>query len=256
MASSKPLSKKVSFFLTGDSTFSASYFNLHTPASSTVKERKKAESQMPGIKTLVLILLMAPLCNCFSQSKMGFEQYSYLNGGNAVSFVPVIHFQANNGWYGECRYNYEDVTTLSFFGGRVIDGGKKLSYSITPMVGFSAGTFTGLSLATNAEAEWRGFYLSSQTQYSIATNRSSDNFFFSWSEIGYNVSDHLFGGVAFQYTLQKGVNELEPGFTAGLTFNAVSLPFYVFCPFSQSRSFVLGFNYEFNIKRKNKKVPG
>jgi hypothetical protein len=60
------------------------------------------------------------------------------------------------------------------------------------MAGYCIGKFTGLSLATNAEVEWKDFYLSTQTQYSLATKKDIANFFFSWSEAGYKPIPELF----------------------------------------------------------------
>ena len=56
-------------------------------------------------------------------------------------------------------------------------GGGGLDYNITPMVGFSTGKFTGISFATKAETEWKNFYVSSETQYSMAIKNNASNFF-------------------------------------------------------------------------------
>jgi hypothetical protein len=190
--------------------------------------------------------------DCRAQSKFGIENYNYWGQSNENVIVPMIHIETKKNWYAEVRYNYEDAQTLSLFGGKTFTGGKSLQYSITPMTGASFGNFTGLSFAANAEVEWKNFYLSSQTQYSIATRINNDNFFFSWSELGYNISDHIFGGLAIQYTRQQEMNKTEPGFVAGLNFKGVSIPFYVFSPFKPGRYFVLGLNYEYKFKKSNK----
>ena len=126
------------------------------------------------------------------------------------------------------------------------------------MAGYSTGRFTGLSLAINTDAEWKKIFLSSQTQYSLSIKKNdsliikknADNFFFSWSELGYNFSDHFFAGLAMQYTCQAGENDFKPGFLAGLSFKNLSFPCYVFSPFHPGRYFVLGVNYEFNLSKK------
>jgi hypothetical protein len=190
--------------------------------------------------------------NVSAQAKAGIEQYSYIGTQSAGAIVPSLHFQSPGNWYAELRYNYEDAQTISLYGGKIIEGGNDLEYSITPMIGFSAGLFTGISFATNAEAEWKNFYLSSQTQYSMAVKENCENFFFSWSELGYNVSRHFFAGLAMQYTGQKGIHDFEPGFVAGVTLKNFSFPFYIFSPFDSGRYFVLGVNYEYNFKKKKK----
>jgi hypothetical protein len=186
----------------------------------------------------------------FTQAKSGIENYNLLSQGKEYLWMPVAHYQSTKGIYAELRYNYEDVQTVSLYGGRAFDGGNAVKFTLIPMIGFSVGKFTGVSLATNVEAECKKFYLSSQTQYSMATKKDSDGFFFSWSEVGYSLSDIFFAGIAVQYTMQKGINNAEPGFVAGLDFKNISIPVYVFSPFKKSRYFVVGLNYEFDFKKK------
>jgi hypothetical protein len=196
------------------------------------------------------MLLCIFSCTAFTQAKSGIENYNLLSQGNEYVWMPVAHYQSKKGIYTELRYNYEDVQTVSLYGGKTFGGGKALKFTIIPMVGISVGKFSGVSLATNADAEWKKFYLSSQTQYSIATKAGVDDFFFSWSELGYSLSDNFFGGVAIQYTLQQGSHNAEPGFVAGLNLNNVSIPVYIFSPFKTGRYFVVGLNYEFDFKKK------
>ena len=150
-----------------------------------------------------------------AQSKWVIENYNYLGQPGAGTVVPMIHFETRKNWYAELRYNYEDIQTISFFGGKTFKGGKAFEYSITPLVGFSAGTFTGFSAGTNIDVEWKNIYLSSQTQYSAGTKKDVPDFFFSWSEAGYAISKHFFAGLAMQYTRQKELNNFEPGFVQG-----------------------------------------
>lgn len=118
------------------------------------------------------------------------------------------------------------------------------------MIGLSAGNFSGVSIAANGELDWKNFYASSQTQYSINIKTDGKNFFFSWSELGYNISKTLFAGAAVQYTLQAGKTNTEPGFVAGLNFKNFSIPFYVFKPFSSGQYIVLGLIFEYNLKKR------
>jgi hypothetical protein len=200
--------------------------------------------------------------NAATQWKAGIAQYIYTGTPLAEAIVPVCFIQSDNNWYAELRYNYEDAKTLSLYGGKTFSGGNGLEYTITPMAGFSTGRFTGVSFATNADAEWKNFFFSSQTQYSIAVKKNdstaikknAENFFFSWSELGYNLGDHFFAGLAMQYTRQAGETNFEPGLLAGLNFKNFSFPFYLFGPFRPDRYFVLGASYEFTLKKRKKNV--
>jgi hypothetical protein len=204
------------------------------------------------VVVLVFISSLLACINAGAQSKWVYEQYNYIKQPDAAVFVPMVHFETNDNWYAELRYNYEDVKTLSLFAGKTLTGGETFEYTVTPMAGYSAGIFTGVSLAVNAEAAWKKFYISAQSQYSIATRKNATDFFFNWSELGYAVSDRLFTGVAMQYTRQEDQADFEPGFLAGLSFKNISFPFYVFSPFRPDRYFVLGMNYEYTLKKKNK----
>ena len=183
------------------------------------------------------------------------EAYKYIGTGAEGSFQPLAHISTSNNWYGEIRYNYEDARTFSLYAGKTFSGGKVVEYSITPMAGYSTGAFTGLSLAVNTEAEWKAFYFSSQSQYSISTKTKEDNFLFSWSELGYSITDNFFTGFTAQYTRTICQTYLEPGIVMGVRFKNVEIPFYVFKPFRRERYFVLGLSYEFNLGKKTKGLP-
>jgi hypothetical protein len=185
-----------------------------------------------------------------AQAKAGMEQYSYSGMPLSEAIVPVYHIQSARKWYGELRYNYEDVQTLSAYAGKTITAGKTLEFSITPMLGFSTGRFTGISLAANSEINWKKFYISSQSQYSIGIKKGSEAFLFNWSELAYNITPRFYTGLSMQYTRQSGQTDIEPGLLAGISFNAFSIPIYVFSPFRQGQYFILGINYEYNFKEK------
>ena len=195
-----------------------------------------------------------------AQWKAGIGQYFYTRVPFSEAFVPVAHIESPNNFYAELRYNYEDLKTLSLYIGKTLTGGNNLVYTITPMLGYSTGRFTGISLGANTDAGWKKFFLSSQTQYSItikksdslSTKNTADNFFFTWSELAYNFSDHFFGGLSIQYTRQAGENNFEPGLLAGLNFKNFSFPFYVFKPLYSERYFVLGVEFQFNFKQRKK----
>jgi len=185
-----------------------------------------------------------------AQSKWGIENYNYLGLPGASAIVPVMHFETAGKLYGELRYNYEAEQTVTVLGGRSFKKEGDLSLRITPLAGFSAGTFTGITVAVHTEMEWKNFYFSSQTQQSIGTKKISDGFFFSWSELGYTVREHFFAGAAMQYTSRKGEKDLEPGIVAGLNFKSFSFPCYLFKPFQPGTHIVLGINYEWSSRKR------
>jgi hypothetical protein len=201
--------------------------------------------------SIIIWSMLMPL-SLHAQAKLGIENYYYPGIQGASSVVPIVHFETGKSWRGELRYNYEDAKTLSFFAGKTIATGNALECSITPMLGLSTGTFSGFSLATNIDVEWKSLYLSSQNQYSLSAKKNYDHFFFSWSELGYNFSDHFFGGIAVQFTRTGGNGNAEPGFVGGFCIGNLTVPFYVFSPFSSGRYYIAGLIYECDFKRQKK----
>lgn len=198
------------------------------------------------LKALVILLLV---CSTgFAQAKGGMENYNLLGKEHTYAWMPVVHYETKKGIYAELRYNYEEAQTFSVFGGKVLSMNSG-SFSVTPMIGLSTGKFTGVSLAANAEAEFNKLFLSTETQYCMNAKKDGNNFLFSWSEIGYSIFPNLFAGFSFQYTIQQGAADPEPGLMAGLSFKNFSIPVYVFNPFGKRQYLVFGLNYEYHLKK-------
>ncbi|HYE56249.1 MAG TPA: hypothetical protein VD996_15475 [Chitinophagaceae bacterium] len=202
-------------------------------------------------KSLLIASLALLHYGLAAQSKLTLESYHYRDGGTST-VMPVIQMETNNRWHAEVRYNYDAHQTLSVYAGRTIERGREIMYSITPMLGYSAGKFNGPSVAVNAEATWNNIFLYSQTQYNLSAQARSQSFFYTWSEAGYDISERFFTGVTLQYTLASGERLIEPGIMGGLSFNNVSLTCYLFKPAAEDRYIILGLNYELSFKIKNK----
>jgi hypothetical protein len=198
---------------------------------------------------LILLTNLAVQSTIHAQAEIGVELYKYFKTEPAIQ--PICHLQTADDWYAELRYNYEEAGTISAYGGKKILVSASKKFSIIPMVGISAGRFTGLSLAFNADAEWEKFFASSQTQYSRAIKKNEQRFFYSWSELGYSVCDNFYAGLSIQCTLQRNLNETKPGLLAGFCFKNISLPFYVFRPFQRDRTFILGLVYKYSYGKKS-----
>lgn len=202
-------------------------------------------------KFLILFICVTMHFISEAQSKMVFENYNYLGQPGNGSIVPMLHFETSRNWYTELRYNYEDVKTVSLFAGKTFTLGKEKQYEITPLAGLSAGNFNGVSAGLNFDGDINPLFFSAQSQYSKATRTGNESFFFNWSELGYNFSDRFFGGLAVQLTMQEELNDVQPGLFVGISFRNISLPVYVFSPFSSGKYFILGIYYEYNLKRKS-----
>lgn len=193
------------------------------------------------------ILMQHDLC---AQFKGGIEQYHYLGQPGQAAIVPVIHLESSRGWHAEMRYNYEEMKTVSLYAGKSFSRSGTFSYGIMPMAGYAMGRLNAGTVALETEIGYKSLFFLAQSQFTAAFDREQANFFFSWSELGYTVSDRFFAGLSLQCTRQAGKSEWEPGVLAGVSFGNVSFPFYVFSPWRMNRYFVLGINYEYTLRKK------
>ncbi len=204
-------------------------------------------------RTGLLILSVLFVNNrSFCQSEIAVEQYHYVGKGLPYLFMPVAHWQSARNWYAEARYNYEDIETFSFYAGRSFTRENNLSYTFTPIVGAAMGRFRGISTGLNMDLEYGKFYFSAQSQYSLATDKGkgNDDFFYSWSEAGYQPFDWLYAGATFQQTITSDENLMEPGMLVGFSFGRYSIPVYAFDLFNARRYFIIGFTVSWQGKNK------
>jgi len=193
----------------------------------------------------IIALFILSLNSARSQSRISFEQYSFMGAGQASLLAPVAHYQTRQNWYAEARYNYEDINTLSLYAGRTFSGEHDFSWSLTPMIGGMAGKLKGGSLGLNSECSFKKFNFSSQAQYSVSAGSRYDNFFYNWSELCYQPFSWVYTGIALQHTRLYATNSLvDPGILVGFSFNQWSFPVYSFNPFANERYFVVGINWE------------
>ncbi len=60
-----------------------------------------------------------------------------------------------------------------------------LSYTVTPYAGVVIGRMTGGTLGSNVSLDYKNLFFSSESQYTFSVNERAENFFFNWSEMGY-----------------------------------------------------------------------
>ena len=196
------------------------------------------------IKTIVSIFLFSPLF-AHAQSETFVEQYHVVGRNRSYMPISIAHFQNKKKWYAEDRYNYEDVRNFSLYMGKTFSEENFFSYSVTPLIGGAVGSFNGVSTGINVDMDFRKFFLSSQTQYSISTDHRTNNFFYNWSELAYQPLKWFYGGVSVQHTrLYQSENSFEPGVLLGLSFRNLNVPFYTFGPLKKDRYFMIGLTVE------------
>ncbi len=194
---------------------------------------------------LIIIWVFTTQLNATAQSKNGIENYNLLSKQAPYVWMPIVHYRAKKGFYTEARYNYEELRTGSVYMGKSFSKEGNISYTVTPMGGIVFGDFNGGSIALNFDAEYKKYFFSMQTQYTISKDDASKNFYFNWSEVGINATDWLFTGISSQFTkLKNQQSSPEFGVLVGLSIGKLSIPVYIFNPFNNSRNFTVGINAE------------
>jgi hypothetical protein len=183
--------------------------------------------------------------NVTAQAKTGIENYSFKSSNEPYLWMPIIHRTGKKGLHTEFRYNYEERKTASVYVGKNFSRDSALSYSITPMLGWVFGRYNGGSVALNADADYKKTFVSLQTQYTVSKDGAAGNFFYTWAEAGYQPVDWFYAGVSTQFTkVYKEKTAAEYGVLVGINIKKVTVPVYVFSPFSKERNFIVGINVE------------
>jgi hypothetical protein len=186
--------------------------------------------------------------NAYSQYQAGLEQYFYMDK-NAITYTPVIWYQANSNWYAEARYNYDAEKTLSVYAGKTFEKKSTISYSVSTIAGILIGQFKGGAIAVNTELEYKKIFLSLQSQYTFSIKYPNTNFIYNWGDIGYSYSSVLSAGVSIQQTSLCS-SQSDRGLFIKAEFGNWTLPFYLFNPEKNDRYAVLGLNFSWQQKKK------
>lgn len=184
------------------------------------------------------------------QGRVGFEEYYYTGQRLSSAQVPKVYYQGQNNWYGEVRYNYEAEQSFSVYTGRTFSRQDTLSYYFTPMAGIVAGKCKGGSAGMNMGVGYRSLSFSSVFEYNFLGKDRS--FFFNWSELGYQLTGHVYAGLALQQTcIYNKATAWEPGLQIGLSLGKWVFPVYAFNPAANKRYFVLGITREWEHHKQH-----
>ena len=129
----------------------------------------------------------------------------------------------------EARYNYEDLKTVSAWGGYNFTGGNDFEYTITPMAGFVAGNINGLAPGLEFDFGYKGFELYSESEYVFDFKEKENDFFYNWTDLSYSPTDWLWFGLSGQMTkLYNAELEFEPGLLLGGGYRWFELTGYAY----------------------------
>lgn len=205
---------------------------------------------------LAISIFIMCVLNVHAQASGGVEHYYFTRSAASPALMtPIAHITSANNWYGEARYNYDEVNTFSLYAGRTFSGKGNVSWQATPLLGGLMGEMTGGSLGMNFGMDFRKVFLTSQSQYSFSLENNVDKYFFNWSEIGYEVTRWLYGGLALQQTnIHRMQGRMEPGCMVGFSIRNWTIPLYAFNTSGTERYFVLGVNWHWETKKRKTKT--
>ena len=97
-------------------------------------------------------------------------------------FNPIVTGDAGT-LHLEGRYNYEDINTLSLFGGYNIAVGNELLWEVTPMIGVAFGETNGFIPAIESTLSYGAFEWYLESEYVVITDEGGDDYFYTWTEL-------------------------------------------------------------------------
>jgi hypothetical protein len=185
---------------------------------------------------------------------MGFEQLIYVdNPGPSPTpsiVVPRLYYRSSDNWYGEARYNYDEIKTFSMYAGRTFSNKDSLSWSLTPVAGILLGKLKGGAAGVDIAVNYRKWYFSSAWQTIFSRESRDDNFNYSWSELGCQATHCFYAGLVLQQTRWYDTNDKwEPGVQIGFLLDKWIFPVYAFNPMGNNRRFVIGVTREWEWKQ-------
>ena len=206
-------------------------------------------------RSIVISFLSCIIINATAQSG-GVEQYYYTRTATVDAVMtPIAHITSSKNWYGEARYNFDELNTFSLYAGKRFSKAGILSWEATPMIGALMGQMKGGSVGMNGGIELEKIFFSTQSQYTFSLENSTDKFFYTWSELGYAATSWLYAGLALQQTNVYRENvKIEPGCMIGFSIKNWTIPLYAFNNSDRERYYVLGVNWQWDNKKKKNRT--
>jgi hypothetical protein len=150
----------------------------------------------------------------------------YLFQGQSI-LLPVMRADHNK-LHLEARYNYEDLQTFSGWAGYNFSGGKKVEYTITPMVGAVTGLSNGVAAGLEFTFSSGKFELYSESEYLFETDREN-NYMYTWTDLTYSFNDNVYCGLSIQRTrLYQTALDIQRGLILGGSLKNWELTGYLY----------------------------
>jgi hypothetical protein len=150
---------------------------------------------------------------------------------DGTSYVDPV-FTADHNWlHLEARYNYENLHTGSLWVGYNFSWGKKVQFSLTPMIGGIFGRSNGIAPGGEASLTYKKIQASISNEYVFDTDSKSRNFYYTWPQLTYSPVEWLHVGAVAQRTkVYHTPLDTQRGFLLGVSHKNWDFTTYVFNP--------------------------
>jgi len=156
-------------------------------------------------------------------------------------------FTVDHDWlHLEARHNYEAFETGSVWGGYNFSVGEAVTFEGTAMAGVVFGATDGVAPGYKASVSWTKLEFYSEGEYVFDTNDSAGNFFYSWTQLTWELSDWSRIGLVGQRTkVYDSDRDIQRGFIVGFSSERVDFTASLFNPDERQPTFVIGLGVSF-----------
>lgn len=146
----------------------------------------------------------------------------------------------------EARYNYEDLDTVSLFGGWTIRGGEEVHAAITPMIGGVFGDTNGVAPGLLLDVGWNKLEFYAESEYLIDTDDSDDSFFYTWSTLMWRFTPAFGAGVVAERSRIVDTDlEVQRGLALQVMPGPLGFSLYAYNPASDDAYYTLSVDFAF-----------
>ncbi|HXV76964.1 MAG TPA: hypothetical protein VD788_11675 [Candidatus Polarisedimenticolaceae bacterium] len=172
--------------------------------------------------------------------------YAYLGSPEPDYLQPTL--AADRGaLHLEARYNYEDLSTGSFWAGYNLSAGDSVALELTPMLGLVTGRTSGIAAGLAGAVSWRLVECFVEGEYVFDSDDSADSFFYAWSELTLRPVERLRAGLVGQRTrVYDSPRDVQRGILVGIAAGRAELTAHFFNPDDDDPLYVISLGIDFS----------
>jgi hypothetical protein len=173
------------------------------------------------------------------------EAYYYILP-NEKNTTTLIGYADHNAFHSEVRYNYEDLQTVSVFGGYRFKAGHGITAEVTPITGLAAGKTDGVIPGLLLNLAWKKSDFYSESEYVNNFQGSKLNYSYTWPEPEITPFKNFRTGISANRTrLIHSALDFQRGIFVKYTFRKLTAGIHYFNPISSVSDVILAFDYEY-----------